>query len=197
MDLGFCSLEYLTDSVNYCGGIPPFPPQNIPCVPLKGDKKTIFRSCSNQKLWLLLKPHFSPQTSTQVKTKRIKEKLETPWKGNGETWFCWIVLLLVLSVSLCPGREWKEGGSNSKLLSPDSQGDWNLPPWPHSSPVSIGMSQGIDGIYSIAPPNDSCWLSGQQIYPWFYPLGLAPDMEQLWDIVCSAELLGTKSRGRN
>lgn len=33
MDLGFHNLEYLTNSVNYCGGIPPFPAQNIPCAP--------------------------------------------------------------------------------------------------------------------------------------------------------------------
>lgn len=44
-------------------------------------------------------------------------------------------------------------------------------------------------------------LSEQQIHPgfcpWFYLLGLAPGTEELWDILCSAEPLGTNGRGRN
>lgn len=89
------------------------------------------------------------------------------------------LLVLVLLIFILEGSK-KRGDPNSSV-----QTHREPPfPWPHSSPVSIGASQGIDGIYS-------CWVSGQQIYPCFYPLGLAPDMEQLWDI----ELLGTKSRG--
>lgn len=116
----FRSLECLTNSMDYCGGIPSLPPQNVPCVPLKGDKKTTIRKLFQPKALVPFETSFSPQASTQMKTKRIREKLETAWKGNGKTLFCWRVFISISVINIYPGREQKEGGS--KLLCPDLQG---------------------------------------------------------------------------
>lgn len=56
-----------------------------------------------------------------------------------------------ISVGIYPGREQREAGFPSKLLSQ-----------PHRVtgapfPVSLGASQGISGIYSLALLSGSCW----------------------------------------
>lgn len=192
-DLGFHSLEYFTNPVNHCGGIPPFPPEHPLCAPERWQEDKYSEVVATKSFGF-----YCNFTSTQVKTKRVKEKLETPWKGNHKTLFCWMLVLVLVSVLvlILEGSKRREDPTpNSSLQTPRVAG--TPVPWPYSPPVSIGASWGIYGIYSIALLSDSCRVSGQQIYPCFYPLGLAPDVEQLQDIDCSAELLGAKSRERN